>query len=81
MTASLDSLKPGAVGIIQDIRLAGIERRRLMDLGFVKDTAVQVDVTSAMGDPRAYRIMDTLIALRRETASQIIVQIQENKIA
>lgn len=78
MTLPLSSLEPGTSGIVQSIDVSGNERRRLMDLGFVKDAAVEVGFNSPMGDPRAYRIKDTLIALRKETASQITVYIPES---
>jgi Fe2+ transport system protein FeoA len=49
----------------------GVERRRLLDLGFVAGTAVEVEMVSPGGDPTAYRVRGTLIALRREQANLI----------
>lgn len=43
-------------------------RQRLLDLGFVKGAAVDVQNVSPMGDPVAYYIHETLIALRKEDA-------------
>lgn len=51
----------------------GQERRRLLDLGFVAGTAVEVAMTSPSGEPTAYRVRGTLIALHREQARQIMV--------
>lgn len=48
-------------------------RQRLLDLGFVKGAAVSVRNISPMGDPVAYCIHETLIALRKEDA--LFVQI------
>ncbi len=49
----------------------GPERRRLMDLGILPGTVVTAEMTSPGGDPTAYRIRDTLIALREEQAQWI----------
>ena len=49
----------------------GAERRRLLDLGFVPGTTVTVDLRSPLGDPIAYRVRGTVVALRREQAGLI----------
>jgi len=49
----------------------GAERRRLLDLGFVAGTPVEVEMVSPAGDPTAYRVRGTVIALRREQAGLI----------
>ena len=46
----------------------GAERRRLLDLGFVPGSAVEVNLVSPAGDPTAYLVRGALIALRREQA-------------
>lgn len=51
----------------------GVERRRLLDLGFVPHTDVAVEMISPSGDPTAYRVRGAQIALRREQASLIYV--------
>ena len=55
-------------------RISGTERRRLMDLGFLPGTEVEIELTSAAGDPMAFRIRGTLIALRRIQAEQIFIE-------
>ncbi len=52
----------------------GFTRRRLLDLGITPGAFVQVEMTNAGGSARVYKIRDTLIALRREQAGQIIIQ-------
>jgi DtxR family Mn-dependent transcriptional regulator len=49
----------------------GSERRRLLDLGFVAGTAVEIELLSPLGDPTAYRVRGTMVALRREQAGLI----------
>jgi DtxR family Mn-dependent transcriptional regulator len=69
----LSSLKPGEQGRVVGISPAsrGPERRRLMDLGIVPGTTIEVEYNSPSGDPTAYRVRGALIALRREQADQI----------
>lgn len=59
------------------VRLApacqGVQRRRLMDLGVVPDTPIEVERASMTGDPLAFRIRGALIALRKEQAAVIEV--------
>jgi DtxR family Mn-dependent transcriptional regulator len=52
----------------------GYSRRRLMDLGFTSGATIRPALSTFSGDPRAYEIRGTLIALRREQASQVLVQ-------
>jgi DtxR family transcriptional regulator, Mn-dependent transcriptional regulator len=59
------------VGIARSCR--GQQRRRLMDLGVVPGTTVIPEMVSVGGDPVAYRLRGSLIALRRTQAQQIYV--------
>ena len=49
----------------------GLDRRRLMDLGIVPGTMIEVEMKSPIGDPTAYRIRGAAIALRKEQAEQV----------
>ncbi len=55
-------------------RCRGAERRRLLDLGIVAGTVVEAELISPSGDPTAYRVRDTLIALRSEQAALITIE-------
>jgi DtxR family Mn-dependent transcriptional regulator len=74
-TAHLAACETGARVTVQGLARScrGQERRRLLDLGFVAGTAVEVAMTSPSGEPTAYRVRGTLIALHREQARQIMV--------
>ncbi len=52
----------------------GAMRRRLMDLGFVKGSIVQIDLASPMNNPIAYLVRGATIALRKEQADCIFVR-------
>jgi DtxR family Mn-dependent transcriptional regulator len=69
----LSSLKPGEHAQVLNISQAcrGLERRRFMDLGILPGTAIEAEMASPSGDPTAYRVRGTLIALRQEQADMI----------
>ena len=47
--------------------------RRLIDLGFYKGTVIKRVLTSPKGDPIAYRVRGTTIALRNNDAKYVEV--------
>lgn len=51
----------------------GAERRRLLDLGFVPGSLVESALTGPGGDPTAYQVRGSLVALRREQARYVRV--------
>ena len=71
----LANLSPGEEARILKLspRIRGVERRRLMDLGFLPRTKIQVAMRSAGGDPIAYQVRGALIALRKDQAELISV--------
>jgi DtxR family Mn-dependent transcriptional regulator len=71
----LTHLQPGQAGKVTLIspRCRGPERRRLMDLGILPGTRISAEMISPTGDPTAYLIRDTLIALRDEQANLIYI--------
>ena len=75
----LSSLHLGERGKVLGLTQAcrGVERRRLLDLGFVPGTVIEVDLISPSGDPTAYRVRGTVIALRREQAGLIRIAREE----
>lgn len=70
---TLDELPRNACATVIALEADGAERRRLMDLGLLPGTEVRVDMTSPLGDPRAYVVRGGLIALRRSQAHRIQV--------
>jgi len=57
-----------------DERCQGFTRRRFLDLGLTPGAVIYPELDNPFGDPRAYRVRGTLIALRREQAAFIIVR-------
>ncbi len=71
--SSLADLKVGKTCKISSVGLEGLLRRRVFDLGILPGTQVQCVRKSPAGDPIAFRVRDTIIALRSDDASLITV--------
>ncbi len=72
----LSQLKHGlkAEVIELDEGCRGFSRRRLLDLGLTPNTKVEVSLENTFGDPRAFRIRGTTIALRNAQSDHIWVR-------
>jgi len=57
-----------------DDAVQGFTRRRFLDLGLTPGTTIYPELGNFFGDPRAYRVRGTLIALRKDQAAQIWVR-------
>lgn len=70
----LSQLPLGKTGMVKKITADGGSRRRMLDLGLIINTPVEALQKSPSGDPTAYYIRGTVIALRDELASEILVE-------
>jgi DtxR family Mn-dependent transcriptional regulator len=57
-----------------DDAVQGFTRRRFLDLGLTPGTPIFPELLNFFGDPRAYRVRGTLIALRQDQAEKIWVK-------
>ena len=71
---NLNELPLNTIGIIDELNCNGNIRRRLLDLGLVKGTKITPVFQSPSGDPTAFEIRKTLIALRKEDSKLIILK-------
>lgn len=71
---TLDQLKPNAAATVVALTSEGAERRRMLDLGILPGTRIEVVMRSPLGDPVAYRVRGSIVALRQEQAKQIRIQ-------
>lgn len=71
----LAHLPVGKSGTVICLRTEGPARRRLMDLGLIPGTKVETVRRSPAGDPTAFFVRGTVLALRKEAAMQIMVGI------
>ena len=61
-------------GEVVKINTAGLLRQRLMEMGLTTGINVKFLRRGAFGDPRSYLIRGTMIALRNDEASEIMVR-------
>ena len=71
----LDTLSRNQNAIVVALLSCGNERRRNLDLGIVPGTNIKMLFESHSGNPKAYLIRETVIALRNEDANKILVKI------
>lgn len=72
---SLDCLGVNQRGLITKINSNGIMRRRLMDVGFLPGSSVFCVLSSPSGNPKAYLVKGSIIALRENDARNIEVDL------
>ena len=72
-TIPLSNISIGSNCKIANIEHEGLMRRRILDLGILPGTAVECIRRGPSGDPTAYYIRGTTIALRHEDAAKINV--------
>jgi len=71
---TLDQIGIGLTAIVTNLHSVDAERRRLLDLGILPGTRIETVMRSPLGDPIAYRIRGSVVALRREQARMIEVR-------
>lgn len=74
MPRKLSELAPGGRGRVVALEGAGDASRRLMDLGLVRGTTVEVIRTAPLGDPLEVRLRGFMLTLRRTEAENITVE-------
>ncbi|MBQ3145419.1 MAG: ferrous iron transport protein A [Clostridia bacterium] len=74
-TTSLDKLEINKFAKISALNCNGDLRRRLLDLGLIHGTTIKAILKSPMGNPIAYEVRGTTIALRKEDSKFISVWI------
>lgn len=69
----LNRLDNGCLALVTELNAEGLTRRRLLDLGLVPGTKVEVIRRSPLGDPIAFNIRGAIIAFRKEEAEKVLV--------
>ena len=59
------------IGLSKECR--GANRRRLLDLGILPGTKIEIDLKSPLKDPVAFRVRNTSIALRKSLSDHILI--------
>ncbi|NLZ27831.1 MAG: ferrous iron transport protein A [Firmicutes bacterium] len=71
----MHQLPPGKRARVKTMNCRGNTRRRMLDLGIIHGTEIELLMRSPSGDPSAYFIRGAVIALRADVASLIMVGI------
>lgn len=72
---TLDQLQPNQSATVTSLTCTGPERRRLLDLGLTPGTQIVIEMGNPLGDPIAYLIRGSVIALRRDQAQHIQIAV------
>lgn len=70
----LTALKIGSAGTVTEIKLRPDQRGRLLEMGLLVGTPVQLVRFAPLGDPVEIKVRGYHLTLRRQDAEQIIVQ-------
>lgn len=71
---TVNELKLGEIGIVNNIIGEEGIKRRLLDLGLIEGTNIKPVLVSPSGDPRAFEFRGSLIAIRKEDAKNIKIK-------
>ena len=69
----LSELKTGERGVVVQVYGHGGFRKRIIEMGFVKGSKVNVILNAPLRDPIEYEIIGYKVSLRREEAAKIEV--------
>jgi ferrous iron transport protein A len=70
----LSSLTAGAGGTVVEIRLPSADRPRLMEMGLLVGTPVELVRFAPLGDPVEIKVRGYHLTLRKHEAEQILVR-------
>ncbi|MDP2982488.1 MAG: DtxR family transcriptional regulator [Candidatus Latescibacter sp.] len=71
---TVNDLTPGAHGIISEIKASDSMRQRLMDLGLIEGTRVEMIRSAPLGDPIQINVRGASLAIRRSEARTLIIE-------
>jgi Fe2+ transport system protein FeoA len=71
----LSELENGERGKVIRIGVGGSIRRRLMDMGLVTGSEIQMERVAPLGDPIEIKIKGYDLSIRKEVASRIEVEV------
>lgn len=72
--ATLDELQPGQKATIRRVGGRGAAKRRIVDMGVVRGTPVEVVKVAPLGDPIEVKLKGYSLTLRKEEAATIAVE-------
>ena len=73
----LKEMKPGEKGKVVKVSGEGSIHRRILDMGVVPGTKIKMERVAPLGDPIEVKIKGYHLSLRKEEASNILVEAEE----
>ena len=71
----LSDLKPGQSGVISKVGGSGRAHRRILDMGVVSGTRIEMERVAPLGDPIEVKVKGYHLTLRKEEAANIQVEV------
>lgn len=80
MEKKLSELKPRETGRVRRVSGEGALHKRLLDMGVIKGTEIEVVKVAPLGDPVDIKIKGYHLSLRKQEAAGISVEVIENDV-
>jgi len=77
MEKRLSELKAGEKGIIVRVEGSGVTKKRLLDMGLVKDAEITVIRKAPLGDPIEFLLKGYNLSLRKKESDSVYVITRE----
>ncbi len=71
----LDQLKPGDKGKVVKVSGSGAVHRRILDMGVVPGSEIEVERVAPLGDPVEFKLLGYHLSLRKEESQNIHVEV------
>ncbi len=71
---SLNKFIPGESGIVSEIAVTGLFRRRLLDMGITPGVEITLRKTAPLGDPIEITVRGYELSIRKSEAQAIIMR-------
>lgn len=76
MIKTLNQLDSGETGVVIKVYGSGPVKRRIIDMGVVAETLIQVQKLAPLGDPMEIKVKNFNLSLRKSEAALIEVRTQ-----
>ncbi len=76
MQKKLSELEPGEKGTIVKVQGSGALRRRLLDMGLIRGTEIEMVRKSPLGDPLEFLVKGYNLSLRKKECENVYVEVK-----
>ncbi|MDD5040770.1 MAG: ferrous iron transport protein A [Patescibacteria group bacterium] len=76
MERTLNEMRPGEACTVKSIRGDGALKKRLLDMGFMRGTRVEVMKVAPLGDPVDIKVKGYHLSLRKQEAASVLVEVK-----